>query len=159
MERYLLKQSAAINAQIADEKVKHFAQYSGVLWLQLHHKISRHALKILFNEYSKAIRAPEASSDLANCKCKIGSTMGLLCHHTIMTKIVCNEPINLEMIDKHWWLDDSTVLTYPRILEPNLVVRRGRPRNQRTSNQSSSQAASTRRDPSHFEYVEAQLNT
>ena len=121
-------------------------------------KVSSQALKLLEDEHRK-IRLNfrrQAQRPEGHCPCGFTTSHGLPCRHILFERIQANNTLILEDFDSFWHTTsnlDQDLSSSNAPLDPLVVRSKGRPKGSLNMD-GTSRTRSTRRDPSHFEYVE-----
>ena len=121
-------------------------------------KVSSQALKLLEDEHRK-IRLNfrrQAQRPEGHCPCGFTTSHGLPCRHILFERIQANNTLILEDFDSFWHTTsnlDQDLSSSNAPFNPLVVRSKGRPKGSLNMD-GTSRTRSTRRDPSHFEYVE-----
>lgn len=169
-ERTVSNQHRRIHQQIADDLVRRPLRFLTPLLRDVVNKISSHALYKVLEIHDRYLPVGSGKTQInPECSGVTKQTMGLPCIHISLKCVDIGRSLSIHEFHARWRIyeTDENHPVDPRlfVLEPNIVQTRGRPAgsiNQPTasqiitSQQATQQDASTRREPSAFEYVLAQ---
>lgn len=178
MEIAILAQRDQIQAQIETQSIRSLHKYQIDFFSSVLTLVSNCALNLILEQYRTA-KAASKENPLPPCHCSITQTHGIPCCHDIFHLLNNKIPLKQSQIHVHWWLqnrhmvpefsfisakaasdDASQPSTLPTELEavtiknPLVVKGKGRPLGSVKKQKADS---STKREPSHFEYVESNV--
>ena len=155
--------------QESDEASRQLNDYRTHHWMgDTHTRCSRHALKLLLDQYRIAVAVTKESRPSTACTGRFKQQFGIPCSHTIKQKEEMQTPLSYHDIHPHWHLgrdlQEEDQLRY--ILDPIIILSsRGRPQLRpeeiptalipRGTNRRRQAAAARAREPSEWEIEEA----
>jgi hypothetical protein len=150
---------ASRSSLVAKVKVTKPIQYLSFLFTNVLTKISRHAIGKVAAIRDAYLPPGRDKKEIKECTGATTRTLGIPCIHVIKSHVDEQRPLSIDQFHRHWHLHAPETLppVDPRLLllEPRVNRTRGRPAGaiNRPTAQELSQARSTQRDPSSFEYV------
>lgn len=153
----------------SDEQVRQLNDYQTREWMgDTRSRCSRHALKLLLEQFWLAVAASKSQSPPTVCTGQFKLQYGIPCSHDIKAKEAAQTPLSYLDLHPHWHLGRDLVEEdrLRHILEPIVVLSsRGRPQLRpdeipaalipRGTNQRRQAAAARAREPSEWEIEEA----
>jgi hypothetical protein len=151
IDAMLINQHSEYDTMIGANKLRTPYINKGAFYVPLLGHISHYALGRL-SDQRHLLSLPR---ELPQCTGLFTKSMGLPCAHKMQERIANNGVLQLNDIHPHWYLLPiaSSVVANPIVLEPAIVIGRGRPSlaQSRLRYSTSQSQKSTRRDPSAFE--------